>query len=359
MAQKEGPLEAQDVMLAYQLLLGRPPESLAVVRYYQALPDLNALGERLIASSEFESRYSRLLPSTVSSLQIYAGYTPSDLDIFDAFAGPSSAPEPGFIIDFLGVRTRATYSPGFASYSGRVLGVPVPGDFHAETAEWLGLLKSVRSASRCYRAMELGAGWGPWLIAGATAARRLGISDLKLYGVEADTGRATFLEQHFADNGYDIAQHSLFRGAVGTTSGLVHWPVSDDSAADYGTRPVGKDTKDYRGREVQRVIDVTVFGINDLLHQEEHWNLLHVDVQGSEVEVCEAGLDEITARVAWVTIGTHSRLLEGQLHKLFRQAGWMLEHDKPAQFVFSSAANTLESMTTIDGTQVWRNPKFA
>jgi hypothetical protein len=41
------------------------------------------------------------------------------------------------------------------------------------------------------------------------------------------------------------------------------------------------------------------------------------------------------------------------------RAGWVLEHEKPAKFNFAPNPLTLEAMTTVDGTQVWRNPRLA
>jgi len=39
-------------------------------------------------------------------------------------------------------------------------------------------------------------------------------------------------------------------------------------------------------------------------------------------------------------------------------AGWILENEKPTRFVFDVDTSSLERMTTHDGTQVWRNPRF-
>jgi hypothetical protein len=40
-------------------------------------------------------------------------------------------------------------------------GPPIPQDFHAEGAEWIGLLKTVITATDRYVAIEWGAGWAP------------------------------------------------------------------------------------------------------------------------------------------------------------------------------------------------------
>jgi hypothetical protein len=43
---------------------------------------------------------------------------------------------------------------------------------------------------------------------------------------------------------------------------------------------------------------------------------------------------------------------------MFARAGWVLENEKPAIFTFQPGAPSLEAMTRIDGTQVWRNPRL-
>jgi hypothetical protein len=38
---------------------------------------------------------------------------------------------------------------------------------------------------------------------------------------------------------------------------------------------------------------------------------------------------------------------------------WQLENEKPAKLVWNTGFPTLEGMTVLDGTQVWRNPRFS
>jgi hypothetical protein len=48
----------------------------------------------------------------------------------------------------------------------------------------------------------------------------------------------------------------------------------------------------------------------------------------------------------------------GDLLEIMFKEGWILENEKPCRFVFRADARTLETMTTLDGTQVWRNPRL-
>jgi FkbM family methyltransferase len=285
--------------------------------------------------------------------QIYAGYKPEELEIIKKYFRITPPPAAGFISDSLGVKTRGTSLWDQVQYLvGTVIPPPIPNDFHAEAIEWIGLLKSVDSARGKFVAMELGAGWGPWVVAGAVAARNAGIRDISLLAVEGDPGHFAFLRQHFLDNGLQPDQHLLFQAAVGVQPGRARWPRVEPRNS-YGTRPITGVAA-----ALSDALDVEVLGIADLLAAQKRWDLVHVDVQGGEVPLCEAGLALLNERAHWLIIGTHSRLIDGQLVSMFVRAGWVLENEKPAIFTFQPGAASLEAMTRIDGTQVWRNPRL-
>lgn len=294
------------------------------------------------------------------ALQLFPGYTEADLSILAEFANPDAKAEPGFIVDFLGSRIRTTSVWKEArALDGQIVGLPTPGDFHAEAVEWIGLLKAVRSARGQYVAMELGAGFGPWIIAGGLAARRKGIDNIRLWAVEGDPHHFQFLRQHFSDNGFNPDRHNLLNAAVGVNAGVAEWAVMEESVAaeTWGCRPIQEDT-DSLGRQFQNTQRVDVIPLRDLVAKESIWDLIHIDVQGDEVDICRSCIDELNTRVRWLIVGTHSRKIDGDLLELMCRAGWILEHEKPTKFTFSPSPSTLEAMTTVDGTQVWRNPRI-
>lgn len=295
-----------------------------------------------------------------ASLQLFPGYTEADIAIFSEFVNRDARAEPGFVVDFLGcrIRTSSLWKEARA-LDGSLLGIPVPADFHAEAIEWIGLLEAVRSAADQYVAMELGAGFGPWSVAGGVAARLRGIQRIRLCAVEGDSQHFEWLRQHFADNGFEPDQHALIEAAVGTHVGVAHWPVVEDGAASevWGCRPI-QAGRDNSGRQSQKTKQIDIIPMLDLIVSEPRWDLVHIDVQGDEVEICRSCIDELNARVQRMVIGTHSRKIEGDLLELMWHAGWLLEHEKPAKFVFAPNAPTLEAMAAIDGTQVWRNPRL-
>ena len=70
---------------------------------------------------------------SVYTLQHFPGYVNEDLAVFTPFQNIKAKAEPDFIVDFLGVRTRSTSLANCQrEFSGKLLGIPVPGDYHAE-----------------------------------------------------------------------------------------------------------------------------------------------------------------------------------------------------------------------------------
>lgn len=352
----------EEVIAAYRLVLGREPENEAVIALYRQM-DRPALLATFLGSEEARRTcpgLARPAPA-VAPYQFYPGYAEADLRVFEAFPPVPLAPRRGFIGDFLGNRTRIGFSTPYAALDGTVGGHPVPGDHHADACEWLGLLKAVLGAADRFRMAELGAGYGPWIVAGHAAARQRGIADIRLYGVEGNAAHAAFMAEHCRDNGIDPDRHVLLHAAIGTASGVARWPVVAAEAAPdhYGLRPAEPGMPDHIGRSFEAYVEVPMLGLADLLGREERWDLLHIDVQGMEGELCAAAADALARQVRWLVIGTHSRKLDGDLMALFHAEGWALEHERPAQQVWRPAAPSLEAMVTVDGTQVWRNPRLA
>jgi FkbM family methyltransferase len=287
-------------------------------------------------------------------LRVYAGYDDDDLALFDRFDTGSVRPAPGFATEWIGSRVRlSSLWRGCGLADDAVLPRPIPCDYHAETIEWVGLLKAVLAAEGGFAAMELGAGHGPWLAAGAAAARARGIAALHVCGVEADPGRFALLRLNMQDNGLSDASR-LVQAAVGAVAGQARWPRIADPQNDAGARPLREGNRDdatyLAGRAGGEMIDVRILPFAELLAARTLWDLVHVDVQGTEAELCGACLDDLSRAVRFMVIATHSRRLDGEIMEIFARAGWHLENEKPARIGGSAQASRT------DGTQVWRNP---
>jgi hypothetical protein len=352
------------VIWGYRYVLGRDPESDRAIAAHQK--NYDSVGEfrsSLLNSAEFRGQIT--LFQTPS---LYSGYSREDLAIFDQFA-VSPEPTPGFVTDFHGSRVRtSSLWDSVQRLDGTVLPKPVPADYHSETVEWLGVLKAVLASTDRFAAMELGAGLGPWLVAGTAAARLRGIYDIRLLGVEADPDRFALLRQNLYDNAIDPDQHTLICGGVGVLPGKAKWPRAPDPRNFAGSRPIRilhgqEETLDCRDLSylkglTDELIDVDIFAFEGLLSYQPVWDLVHIDVQGTEVELCMACLDRLSECVRYLVVGTHSRKLDGDLLDFMFKAGWNLEHEKPTRFNFDSQSSSLERMTAVDGVQVWRNPNL-
>jgi FkbM family methyltransferase len=290
---------------------------------------------------------------------IFLGYDEKEGEILTRLRDPAAKGEPGFITDIFGIRTRtANLWPAMQPFDGSLWGVPIPGNWHWEAPEWIGLMRSVLDAKDSYRIIELGAGWGPAVASGGVFARLKGIKNIKLVAVEADPHHFGYLKQHLVDNNFLPKEYELLEAAVGDNDGSAEWPDTPEVRDQYGSRPIGK-SGDYLGRTFRRTRKVKVLSFRSLLMKEPLWDMVHMDIQGSEVEVCQSALNEMNSRVARICVGTHSRKIDGDLLALLSSQEWVMENEKPSRLSFVPKAKTFEVMNTIDGIQIWRNPKFA
>lgn len=348
-------LTRDEVLAAYELILQRAPENEAAIEYHLNFPDLRALGRHMISSPEFQLLRPQSAPT--HEHHIFSGYVPSDLKILDDFIPYMGDGRADFVTNFLGVRTRVAIQSPLIPYDGAVEGLPIPvGSFQGETAEWIGTLRAVKDAGSCFRLLELGAGYGPWMAITHAAALQRGITEIHVYGVEADAGHIDFIHTNMLDNAIPEGDHTIIHGAVGSEDGVTYWAVEKDPAAVYGGRPVAADGSNYLGERRDNLVEVPVVGINGLLARESFWDLIHIDIQGHEGDVCRAGIEEMTRRVRRVVIGTHSRVQDGIIMETFHAAGWSLENEKPTIGVWNNSIPTVEGMTLVDGVQVWHNP---
>ena len=335
------------VLWSYRLFLGRDPEDMASIsRHIADHPSLEDIRQSFLHSDEFKLR----LAAQVAA-QTRPSVNPAVLAAFPAYAGLGLE---GFFTDFLGTRTRCAYlPPAYAGASGIVEGPPGTERFGLhEPSEWEGTLRSVLEAGSRFVAVELGAGWGPWLVASARAAQLRGITDIHLAGLEGASGHYGFLLQHFRDNGIDPAAHNLRHAVVGVEDGMARFPRLDIPSADWGAHA------DYDGDEpaTEGFDEVPSVSLATLLAKLPPVDLLHCDVQGAEGDVLTAAADVLSSGVRRIVVGTHSRAIEDRLLACFGANGWVLEHESPCRFL---QGPTGAVQLVADGTQVWRNARLA
>ncbi|WP_284180333.1 FkbM family methyltransferase [Rhabdaerophilum sp. SD176] len=336
---------------AYRLVLGRPVEAAHLHAMIEAKPDGLSLLGHLLRSEEFLLDRAQRLGSVIVPSR-------ADLDLIRSIPRYMGPGEPGFVRDFLGIRTDVRFVNAIVGLSGAVEGYPIPhGNFHGDLDEWCGLIDAMEHVSGSLVAMELGMGWGPWLVAAATIARKRGIEAIRLVGVEASQDHLDFAHAHCANNGIDREMTRLIHAAITSADGAVEFPVADDPAEDWGMAAFrqGESTgHDYRGHLVRQTEIVTGLSIATLLAEETRVDLLHVDIQGHEAECIGAAIEPISEKVASLIVGTHGRAIEDALMSCLGDAGWKLVREKPCQFRLDDGRPTL----LVDGCQVWKNPRL-
>ena len=218
-----------------------------------------------------------------------------------------------------------------------------------EYIEWIDVLETAIAATRSFTMIELGAGYGRWLVRAALAVKRYhGDLPIKLIGVEAEPTHFRWLKQHLRDNGIDPDEHELIEAAVDEHDGEVFFHVGKPDEW-YGQAIAAHANA--ASESIQKVRAVSLSGILSPL---DSVDLIDLDVQGAEFVVLRGAISALNDKVKRVHIGTHSHDIELELRTLFRQNGWYKLNDYTCQ---STEATPWGDVTFNDGVQTWINPR--
>jgi FkbM family methyltransferase len=243
--------------------------------------------------------------------------------------------EPDSYRDFLGVRTRVAYLPdAYRNFAGKVEGEPSTeraGICH-DPLEWAGVLAAVSEAKDRFVCIELGAGWGPFVVGAAKAAQRRGIEEILLVAVEPVAERIEFLRQHFVDNGLDPNAHHIVQAVIARDHGTARFEKLEDARdgdgrAIYYGLPNWLSVPDYALENVQCV------PLRTLMSNLAVVDVIHFDIQGAEWEIISRAIDLLNEKVRRLVIGTHRREIEQgacelrNLNSYFRTAWFRWDRD--------------------------------
>lgn len=287
------------------------------------------------------------------------------------------AHEEVFRVDWAGIRTRITMLPWapqeLAGTTTDRLPVPTDG-YRSEAEEYVALGLSLHNARETYRIVEVGAGWAPWAVMGVKLAQRHGKRAIGI-AVEADDLRAGWAVQHGHDNAISVdriagpsadirmrlpaseAELKVVQAACWTEETTLQFPVLTDD--DMGGA-VSTDTQahmDYRGAFFDHV-DVPTVTLETLLAGDDATDLLHIDLQGRELDVILPNLELIEQRVRFLAVGTHNRYVEGMLQETLLQREWALLLESPCTTVLDGVKPSLTGFTVQDGNQLYANSRF-
>ena len=363
---------------AFQAAFYRDADEAGIVQYSrvlregaprkQVLKQLFSAPERLFRTADRHPDQIAQTSSATAALwgqnndDFFGGWEASDIDLFQRYAHPSN-PSPGKITSFLGIKTTTEFVPWSGLLSGTVIqGIPIPNDqVSADAIEYCALLDSLEAApSGSFTMVELGASYGPWICAAGVLAKRTRRSGITLVAVEASPFMSDLIPRHLAENEItsDIADVRIFNGAISAQQGALYFPKVS-SARENGGQAVDNppDDFDYVGRRVEYE-PVRAYALSDVL-PDATVDLLHVDIQGSEVAVIRANSSLLNDCVRAVFVAAHGRKIEGELLELFHSNGWILLRERPARFSYRKDLSTIVGWTTRDGGQYWRNPRLS
>jgi FkbM family methyltransferase len=295
-----------------------------------------------------------------------------DVSVFDGFTPWSGVTAPGWLTDWLGTRTRAEVlsewdqRPIVHTERHESPGVPLA---CRETVEWVSLFQALHAAGETFVVAELGAGWGPWLAAGALAARRTGRA-YRLIGVEPEPTHFRWLRRHLDDNGIDPGRCRLIQAAVSTHAGAC-WLLVGDPQAWYGqtiwpdTHVTGIDGASVEPGtlvEVNRrsLLRAAAVDLETIVSDVPVVDYMHLDIQGSELDVLATAPELLRERVRIVDVSTHSEPIERDLRRLFTSMGWRCRADIPMRttVLLCSDAGAPVPVPFVDGHQVWVNGRL-
>lgn len=283
-----------------------------------------------------------------------------------------------FRVDWMGVRTRLAMMPWTPEHLHVDVHpeLPIPTDmYRSEAEEYVGLALSLLNDRPHHRVIEIGAGWAPWAVAGIVVARHLRKTAFGI-AVEADHTRANWAMQHAADNNIDavliegtsaeirqqVAAYAktkemlVVRAACWFEETTLRFPVLDEKDMGGAVTPEQQPATDYRGALIAH-IDVPTVTLATLL-EGEPTDLVHVDLQGRELDVLLPNLEAVERHVRILAIGTHDRFIEGQLQNQLLQREWGILIDSPSTCVFDGVRPSLAGFTVQDGNQLYANPRF-
>lgn len=277
------------------------------------------------------------------------------IDLIKSNAIENQTGNPGFFTNAFGVLIKPDYFPFvLAGKGGTVEEIPIPSNWHADIAEFGAAFRAIELSGNTFNMVELGCGWGCWMNITGVVAKRKG-KKVKIYGVEGAKGNIQLANDALTTNGFLPEEYEVFHGIATAKPGFALFPVYDQPGLSWG----GKPLFDISAREAEKLVrsgrymklpQVTISELGDKIGRID---LLHVDIQGGELELIPNAINPITKTVAYLLIGTHSRQIEGVMHDTLLKAGWILEIERPAIIEVGEKIKN-----QVDGVQGWRNPRL-
>lgn len=250
--------------------------------------------------------------------------------------------------------------------------------YNEDYYDFTDLVSSILNSNKSFCMVELGAGYGRWLVHGANACKLLNVELGSLIGCEAEPTHYKWMRQHFLDNGLDPAEHKLIEGVVSNQNGYLPFYVGKpdswygqsiaQNVIDYGA-PVESFFEKIKRKILRKhnatpsFINVPCYTLESILENVDFVDFMHVDIQGAEFDVLSASIDILNQKVKKVHIGTHSpdvepakgRDMDALIYELFEIHKW---NNITRIAPLSENEYDGNRIRFVDGVQTWSNPRL-
>ncbi len=293
--------------------------------------------------------------------------------IFSEFSTWKGVVPAYFTADFLGTMTSVDFMEGSniqEHSTDRYQETPYP-QVSEEYFEWISLLESINVAQGKFTMIELGAGYGRWLVSAVKALKQKKDIPYYLIGVEAEPEHFQMMRNHFHNNGLNPDEHMCIKAAVTDNDDTALFAVGHakewwgqaimkkssviQHAKEWWRQAIKKSSMIHSEYENAHIEEIKAVSLNTILNPLSYVDLIDVDVQGEEFKVLAASSDQLVSKVKRIHIGTHSKKIENNLRKLFKSLGWINVYDFECQ---SENVTPFGKIKFQDGVQCWINEKL-
>lgn len=284
---------------------------------------------------------------------------------FEAIDAPSYD---GGVMDFFGVKIPAKLVHYIGYRCGEVIkSAPFPDDgIRAGYMEYLAIVDSIAHASgEKFQMAEIGASYGPFgALAAVLALRANPHRPVSLRYVEAARNGPEVIGFNLHENGLDqnpLVDTQIFSAAITSQPCKLFFPDVDCTVDNGASTTVENVDADIRGLalpnfEVEGIPMDQVLASFDPNHLVD---LIHIDIQGAELEVVPDSIGLLNKSVKRMMIATHSRFIEGTIMEIMHRNGWYLVAEDPVCLSYNPDRKSMVGMTTLDGTLYLENKRFA
>jgi len=275
------------------------------------------------------------------------------------------SPHPECVTNFLGIKIPIDVFPEILSgIKGTVEKPPIPANWHTDIAEFGAVFRAIDYAGPTFSIVELGCAWGCWLNNAGIGAKRLG-KRIKLIGIEGDKEYVYIAKKVLILNGFNFDEFIIYNAIATDKNGYIFFPIRNDTS-NFGLQPIIIDIDNLyeidKLRKTKKYIELRSISIAEIINENglEKIDLLHVDIQGEEFDFISKNIQDISEKVSYIVIGTHSRQIEGKLFALLYENGFALEIERPAILSYNETEIIVNDKVSVsvDGVQGWRNNKI-